>query len=307
LLVPQIIFYTSAVSIYIHCNFIHLFLRNCGDHTKFYMQYLSFDFEITSPGESEKLIALLSEQGFEGFEETVSALQAFIQQEQLNETAFADVIALFSTLAYNVTTVENINWNQQWEESFEPVVVNDFVAIRAHFHQPITQVMHEIIITPKMSFGTGHHATTHLVIERMAAIDFNGKEVLDFGTGTGILAILAEKLGATAVLAIDNDEWSITNAKENIIQNNCTNIVIEQHNTIPVVKKYDVILANINLNVITANLNSIESVAKPGCEIIFSGFLKTDEIVMKENVAAAGFQYISTYQNGNWIAMEVVK
>jgi ribosomal protein L11 methyltransferase len=300
-------FYPSAVSIYIHCNFIHLFLRNCGDHTKFYMQYLSFDFEITSPGESEKLIALLSEQGFEGFEETASALQAFIQQGQLSETAFADVISLFSTLAYTVTTVENINWNQQWEESFEPVVVNDFVAIRAHFHQPITQVTHEIIITPKMSFGTGHHATTHLVIERMAAIDFNGKEVLDFGTGTGILAILAEKLGASAVLAIDNDEWSITNAKENIIQNNCTNIVIEQHNTIPVVKKYDVILANINLNVITANLNSIESVAKPGCEIIFSGFLKTDEIVMKENVAAAGFQYISTYQNGNWIAMEVVK
>jgi ribosomal protein L11 methyltransferase len=271
------------------------------------MQYLSFDFEITNPGESEQLIALLSEQGFEGFEETDAALHAFIQQGKFNEPDFTGTIALFSTMVYTATTIENINWNQQWEESFEPVVVNDFVAIRAHFHQPIQQVKHEIIITPKMSFGTGHHATTHLVIELMQAIDFGGKAVLDFGTGTGILAILAEKLGAAAVLAIDNDEWSITNAKENILQNNCTKIVIEQHNSIPVVKKYDIILANINLNVITANLKAIELVAKPGGTIIFSGFLKSDEGVMKENVAAAGLQNISTHQNGNWIAMEVAK
>jgi ribosomal protein L11 methyltransferase len=271
------------------------------------MQYLSFDFEITTPQESEQLIALLSQQGFEGFEETDAALHAFIQQNQFNQADFAAVIELFSTMAYTSTTIENINWNQQWEESFEPVVVNDFVAIRAHFHQPITSVKHEIIITPKMSFGTGHHATTHLVIERMASIDFVEKDVLDFGTGTGILAILAEKLGAATVLAIDNDEWSITNARENIFQNTCSKIVIEQHNRIPVVKKYDVILANINLNVITENLKAIESVAKPGCRIVFSGFLKDDENTMKENVMAAGFEPVSTRQNGNWIAMEVLK
>lgn len=273
----------------------------------FYMQYLSFDFEITTPAESEQLIALLSDQGFEGFEETDAALHAFIQQDRFSQADFASVVQLFSTMTYTSTTVENINWNKQWEESFEPVVVNDFVAIRAHFHQPITNVKHEIIITPKMSFGTGHHATTHLVIEQMAAIDFKEKDVLDFGTGTGILAILAEKLGAAEVLAIDIDEWSITNAKENILQNTCSKIVIEQHNSIPLVKKYDVILANINLNVITANLKAIKTVAKPACKIIFSGFLITDENSMKENVSAAGFRYISTHQNGNWIAMEVVK
>ncbi|CAN5250744.1 50S ribosomal protein L11 methyltransferase [soil metagenome] len=271
------------------------------------MNYLAFDFSTPESTIAEQLVALLSEQEFEGFEETETSVKAFIPEEKFNVAGFEEIVQLFSSLAYTKTTVENINWNQQWEESFEPVVVNDFVAIRAHFHQPIAQVTHEIIITPKMSFGTGHHATTHLVIERMAAIDFNGKEVLDFGTGTGILAILAEKLGASVVLAIDNDEWSITNAKENILQNNCTNIVIEQHNTIPVVKKYDVILANINLNVITANLNAIELIANVGCKIIFSGFLKTDESVMKEKVAAAGFQYISTHQNGNWIAIEVLK
>ncbi|MDB5277592.1 MAG: ribosomal protein L11P-lysine N-methyltransferase [Ferruginibacter sp.] len=271
------------------------------------MQYLSFDFEITNSGESEQLVALLSDLGFEGFEETDTYLHAFIQQEKFSDTDFAGVIQLFETVAYTAATIENTNWNQQWEESFEPVVVNDFVAIRAHFHQPIKQVKYEIIITPKMSFGTGHHATTHLVIERMSSIDFEGKQVLDFGTGTGILAILAEKLGAAAVLAVDNDEWSINNATENIIQNSCTNVVIEQHNSIPVVKKYDIILANINLNVITANLDAIKLVASPGCQIIFSGFLKADEGTMKENVAARGLQYVSTHQDGNWITMEVIK
>ena len=271
------------------------------------MNYLSFDFEITTPDQSEQLIALLSGQGFEGFEETEHTLHAFIAEENFVEDDFNKIMQLFSSLEYTKTTVENINWNQQWEESFEPVVVDNFVAIRAHFHLPIHNVQHEIIITPKMSFGTGHHATTYLVIHQMEAIDFKQKRVLDFGTGTGILAILAEKLGAGNVSAIDNDEWSITNAKENIGRNDCTKIIIEQHNNIPLVKKYDVVLANINLNVITANLAAIELVTKPGCKIIFSGFLKEDESTMKDNIKAAGFQYISTHQKGNWIAINAEK
>lgn len=269
------------------------------------MNYLAFDFEITDSQKSEQLIALLSEYRFEGFEETENTLQAFIQIENFVEDDFNSVMQLFLPLKYTKTTVENINWNQQWEQSFEPVIVDNFVAIRAHFHRPIHDVQHEIIITPKMSFGTGHHDTTHLVIQQMEAIDFKQKAVLDFGTGTGILAILAEKLGAENVLAIDNDEWSITNAKENIAQNACTKIIIEQHNTIPIVKKYDVVLANINLNVITANIAAIELVTKPGCQIIFSGFLKEDESTMKDNIKTAGFQYISTHTKGNWIAINL--
>jgi len=271
------------------------------------VNYLAVDFEITDSRQSEQLIALLSEYGFEGFEESEYTLQAFILEENFVEDDFNTIIQLFSSLKYKKTVVENINWNLQWEESFEPVIVDNFVAIRAHFHKPIGTVLHEIIITPKMSFGTGHHATTHLVIQQMQAIDFKQKTVLDFGTGTGILAILAEKLGAGNVWAIDNDEWSITNAKENIAQNDCTKIYIEQHNTIPIFKKYDVILANINLNVITANLEAIELVANSACTIIFSGFLKEDENTMKATIKSAGFQYISTHSKGNWIAIRAGK
>ena len=271
------------------------------------MNYLAFDFNNTGSSTAEQLVALLNEQEFEGYEETETSLKAFIPKDKFNEVRFEEIVRLFSSLTYTKTTVENINWNQQWEESFEPVVVDDFVAIRAHFHAPVPGVKHEIVITPKMSFGTGHHATTHLVIQQMEAIDFAGKSVLDFGTGTGILAILAEKLGAASVLAIDNDEWSINNAKENILQNHCTKIVIEQHNSIPPVNKYDSILANINLNVITASLAAIELVANPGCVIIFSGFLKEDEVIMRENIKKAGLQFLSAHQKGNWLAIKAVK
>jgi ribosomal protein L11 methyltransferase len=271
------------------------------------MNYLSFLFETNTPDQSEQLVALLSDQGFEGFEETGLYLKAFIPETDFSETSFRAIEELFPSLVYTKTIVENINWNKQWEESFEPVLINDFVAIRAGFHQPITQVQHEIIITPKMSFGTGHHATTHLMIQQMQLLDFTGKTVLDFGTGTGILAILAEKLGAAKVLAIDNDEWSITNAKENIQQNGCHKISIEQHHSIPLTEKYDIILANINLNVITDNISAIEFVSNTPGNIIFSGFLKEDETAIKATIKAAGLQSISTLQRGEWIAILAFK
>src|SRR5205809_7074705 len=138
------------------------------------------------------------------------------------------------------------NWNSIWEENFQPVIIQNAVAIRAHFHQPITTVQHEIIITPKMSFGTGHHATTYLMLEQMTSIDFAGKSVLDYGTGTGVLSIYAEKLGAAAITAIDNDEWSINNAAENIQQNNCKKINLALGNKPPAKHIYQVELANIN-------------------------------------------------------------
>ena len=271
------------------------------------MNYTAVEFSVTNAEQAEQLIALLSNEAFEGFEENELQLKAFIPELNFNEAAFKTILQLFPELAYTKTSVENINWNQQWEESFEPVRVNDFVAIRAGFHQPITNVQHEIIITPKMSFGTGHHSTTFLMIQQMALLDFTKKSVLDFGTGPGVLAILAEKLGANKLLAIDNDEWSITNAIENIAQNNCTKITIEQHNEIPIGDKYDIILANINLNVITANLASIASVCAAPCSILFSGFLKSDETAITAAITSVGFVVKATVQNGNWIALLVYK
>ena len=271
------------------------------------MNYIEFNFETSGSDQCEQLIALLDGNEFEGFEETGQYLKAFIKEEIFDDAAFNSIEKLFPALIYTKTIVENINWNQQWEQSFEPVMINQFAAIRADFHKRVAHVTHDIIITPKMSFGTGHHATTYLMVQQMESIDFNGKTVLDFGTGTGVLAILAEKSGAAKVWAIDNDEWSIINAKENIRQNGCKKISIEQHNTIPVVQNYDIILANINLNVITANLPSLLSVSNAGCQILLSGFLAANEVDIKSAIDKAGFQYISTVQRGEWIAIMIVR
>ena len=136
------------------------------------MNYLQFDFETDTPEEADQLIALLSEQGFEGFEETENFLKAFIPEAIFSEEAFELVKDMLPTFRYTRSTVENINWNEKWERDFEPVIVDNWVAIRAHFHQAIFNVRHEIIITPKMSFGTGHHATTYLMVQQMESIDF---------------------------------------------------------------------------------------------------------------------------------------
>jgi ribosomal protein L11 methyltransferase len=130
-----------------------------------------------------------------------------------------DVQSLLNGYNFQSNTIPEQNWNEEWEQNFQPVVVDDFCAVRAHFHAPISTVKHEIIITPKMSFGTGHHATTYMMMQQMQNIDFNNKSVFDFGTGTGILAILAEKCGAKEIIAIDNDEWSYKNAEENLEMN----------------------------------------------------------------------------------------
>ncbi len=271
------------------------------------MNYLEFDFEITDTQHAETLIALLSDQNFEGFEETEKNLKAFIKEADFNDVIFKETLLLFPSIKYTTAVIENINWNQQWEDNFEPVLVDDFVAVRAHFHQSIKTVQHEIIITPKMSFGTGHHATTHLMMQLMRAVDFKNKTVFDFGTGTGVLAILAEILGAVNIRAIDIDEWSIINTQENIIKNNCNQITVEQMDRIPSGNQYDIILANINLNVITETATEIACISKPGAIVLFSGFLKTDEKAMTETLLRAGFSKIEIVQRGDWIAIACLK
>ncbi|MCW3093467.1 MAG: ribosomal protein L11P-lysine N-methyltransferase [Ferruginibacter sp.] len=267
------------------------------------MNYFQFDFDIENAEQLEKLVALLAEQGFEGFEESEDNLDAFIPEQKFDEAEFSRIIDFFPTVSYTKTVVENINWNKRWEEDFKPVMVDNFVAIRASFHSPIPNVAHQIIITPKMSFGTGHHATTYLMISQMQHIDFIGKSVLDFGTGTGILAILASKLGAAKVVAIDYDEWSIGNAKENITQNECVNIQVEQLDEIPVTQKFDIVLANINLNVIVSNMEAIVKASFTGATILLSGFLKENEADLKEVLEKAGLQFFNTMQRGDWIVV----
>lgn len=268
------------------------------------MNYIEFDFNPEDKLQQEQLIALLSEEGFEGFEETPAALKAFIKEEDWQEPRFNDIIGLFPGLKYCREIVENKNWNEQWESSFEPVQVNDFAAIRADFHEPIPVVKHEIIITPKMSFGTGHHATTWLMIEQMSQLGFKGKTVIDFGTGTGVLAILAEKLGAEKIEALDNDEWSIDNSRENITANGCGRIHLYKADTIDPSVKADIILANINLNVITANLEAIRNVSKEGTFVLFSGLLATDKDIIVPQLESSNLAVSGVYERNNWLAIK---
>ena len=266
------------------------------------MNYLQIEFEIENAVESEILIALLSQTGFESFEEADNSLKAFIKEEGFIEDSLEDILKIVP-VNYAITVIPQQNWNAQWESSFEPIVVNDFVAIRAGFHQPIQHVKHEIIITPKMSFGTGHHATTYMMIGQMEDLDFKNKTIVDFGTGTGVLAILAEKMGADTIDAIDYDEWSIENSMENVAANNCSRINLIKAETINTRKVYDIILANINLHVILNNFSVIKSSCKNGTLILLSGFIKTDEAAMQKALTVNKVNVLKIIQNGEWICI----
>ena len=264
--------------------------------------YIQLQFSNTADEQRDQLIALLADIGYSGFEEEENTLKAFIVETDFNNEKL-DVVLEIIPASYSKSLINEQNWNAQWESSFEPILVNDFVGIRAFFHLPITQVKHEIIITPKMSFGTGHHATTYMMIEQMEALDFTNKSVVDFGTGTAVLAILAEKMGAASVEAIDYDEWSIENSFENAAANNCTKINLIKAETIAAKNVYDIILANINLNVIMNSLAAIKAVSKTGSFILLSGFIKADETAMLKALAETGIHSLKTVQKGEWICM----
>jgi ribosomal protein L11 methyltransferase len=266
------------------------------------MEYLQFEFETTSEDRNEILLAMLSDIGFESFLEENNQLLAYIREPDFNAHALKDILNILK-IKYSVRSIPHQNWNAAWESSFEPVVVNNFAAIRASFHPPVTNVKFELIITPKMSFGTGHHATTWLMIEQMSKLDFTGKSVVDFGTGTAVLAILAEKMGALEITAIDNDDWSIKNAIENCAANHCTRIKIEKRETFFSPEKPDIILANINLNVILENITEMVYSLKPAGMMLLSGFLADDALKMEEKLASAGFECNLQIQKNSWICI----
>ncbi len=231
------------------------------------------------------LIAELSTIGFDGFEEGED-LKAFIPSDNFDEAELVGITSAHK-LSFKKTVIEETNWNALWESNFQPVIVDDFVAIRADFHERIKNVEHDILITPKMSFGTGHHATTYMMVQQMREIDLTGKTVLDFGTGTGVLAILAEKRGAKNIIAADNDDWSITNAEENIQKNNCSNIELKKTDNAEMAGHFDIILANINKNIILENLSSLVSQLSVKGTLLLSGLLEEDET----DIAAAAGKY----------------
>ncbi|MFM8711055.1 MAG: 50S ribosomal protein L11 methyltransferase, partial [Sphingomonadales bacterium] len=180
--------------------------------------YTEITFSSVTPAQTDALIALLGEAGYEGFEEREHSLHAYLPTQQFDPAELAAIVETF-TLSYTVKEIQPTNWNAAWESNFEPVTIGSFLHIRASFHPACNNTQHEIVITPKMSFGTGHHATTQLMAAEMSRLNLEGQTVFDFGTGTGILAIVAAKLGASQIVAIDNDPWSIENAIVNASAN----------------------------------------------------------------------------------------
>jgi ribosomal protein L11 methyltransferase len=264
--------------------------------------HIKISIEAVTEHDQEMLVALLSEEGYEGFEETPSSLFAYVSEDLYDEEKLKTILQPFSKL-YQKEVIAPKNWNEEWEKNYEPVVVDDFVAVRAHFHQPITTVQHEIVVTPKMSFGTGHHATTWQMMKLMKAVDFNTKSVFDFGCGTGVLAILAEKLGAANILAADYDDWCIENAMENIQNNHCRHIRVVKADAPPAGEHFQIILANINRYILLQHMHAMSNVLAPGGYLFASGFYTDENKLLIDAAAACGLQLKESSERHNWSSL----
>ena len=267
---------------------------------------IQVSIDVADEAIKDMMIAELADLGFDGFEETETGLLSYIALAGFDGELTSGLEELVNRygLTYTSNAIDKQNWNALWESNFEPVLVDDFVGVRANFHDSFNgAVEHDIIITPKMSFGTGHHGTTYSVMQLMRGIDFKGQSVFDFGTGTGLLAILAHKLGAGDILAVDNDDWCIENASENIVVNNTQSIEIQKVDNAKLNKKFNIIIANINKNIILDNLAFLAEATVPGGVVLLSGLLVEDEPEIESACAALGWKHQETRTRNNWIAL----
>ena len=262
------------------------------------------------PELNEVIVALLSELPFDTFEETVVGIGAYIKvpdftaevEEQLSR------IASDFGFALSVQEIEAQNWNEVWESNFQPLLIDDFCYIRAEFHKPVTNAQHEIIIQPNMAFGTGHHETTHLMIQQMREVNFMGKKVLDFGSGTGILSILSAQLGAVEIVAVDNEIPAVESTALNANLNERSEIQVIFGTLSNVFEEsFDVALANINRNVIVNALGVLHEKLRDNGLLIMSGFLLSDEMQIKNELLQQGFIYENTMLRGDWISIAAHK
>lgn len=269
------------------------------------MSYAVYDFFTTDEIERSWLISILSDYHFEGFEETDESLKAFAPSDKIRHLRVKDILVNeeMGHIRFSVGELENKNWNEEWEKNFQPVIIAGRVGVRAPFHAPLN-TEYEIIIEPKMSFGTGHHATTASVIKMMMQEEFAQKSVLDFGSGTGVLSILTEKLNAAKIIALDHEDWAYRNCIENIERNGCVHVrAIQGNETTTFGEKFDVILANVNRHVILANIWKWKGWLQKGGILIVSGILINDE---REVVSEANKHQLNVkniVQNNGWLAI----
>ncbi|WP_282032086.1 50S ribosomal protein L11 methyltransferase [Winogradskyella eximia] len=272
--------------------------------------YLGYNFKVDplQPA-TEILIAELGYAGFESFVETEEGVTAYIQKEEWNENILEDIYILNSDefkITFDFNEIEQTNWNEEWEKNFNPIIVDDLVSVRAPFHEkPDTKF--DLIIEPKMSFGTGHHETTHMMIQHILRNDFKNKSVLDMGCGTGVLAILAEKVGATKLDAIDIDNWCYLNSIENVERNDCSNIsVYEGDVTLLEGKKYDSIIANINRNILLSDIGSYAKCLNLNGTLFLSGFYEEDIPIIVEECNKHMLKLNETIQKGKWVSLKFI-
>ncbi|MEE9361548.1 MAG: 50S ribosomal protein L11 methyltransferase [Cellulophaga sp.] len=255
------------------------------------------------------LIAQLGEIGFESFVEIEEGVMAYIKKEEWQdniEEAIASLQYLNFKVDFSFVTIEQENWNETWELNFKPIQVGSKCVVRAPFHEKPT-VDYDIVIEPKMSFGTGHHETTHMMLAQILAHDFKGKKVLDMGSGTGVLAILAAMKGAKDIEAIDIDNWCYLNALENIERNNCSHIkVYEGDASLLDGKKYDVIIANINRNILLADIPKYANCLNRDGELFLSGFYKEDILMISSKCEEYGLKLEKNLEKNNWVSVKYV-
>ncbi len=271
----------------------------------FFMEdYIEIIIPVSSEEQSSLFIASLTELGFDGFLEEAICLKAYIPHSTLNQSEF-ESWCKESQVQAQQNLIKPNNWNQQWESNFQPVKVGTFAVVRASFHNPVNEAEYDIVINPKMSFGTGHHATTYMMIDQMRKIDFLNKRVLDFGTGTGVLAILSKKMGASFVSAIDNDTWSIENATENIQLNSATDIFVSCAAHLPAADTFDVILANINKSVLLRFISNFHSLLTSNGILLLSGFLSDDVEDLSNAAQTNGFIIESSQSQNEWVFLRL--
>ena len=267
------------------------------------MKYIELSFVLLDRDHlSDIIVAKLNEIEFESYVETEDGVNAYIQEQLYNKEklklVLSDLQNSFS-FDYSIKDIKQENWNSKWEESFEPVEINEQCVIRSQFHEKV-DCEYEIIITPKMSFGTGHHETTFLMMNEMFSLNFKEKSVLDMGCGTGVLAILSKMLGSATTLGIDLDEWSYDNSKENAKLNNVESIEFLLGDVSSITGNFDIVLANINRNIILSDIDKYIDAMNKNSDILLSGFLLGDVEIIREKAESLGLSFISHKNKNKW-------
>lgn len=274
------------------------------------MEYFQVKVPLQKAGVSvDQLIAYLADAGFEGFEETGEQLIAYFPASTgVNMTALLSALSREHGFAYEAGLLQDQNWNALWESQYEPVQFGQECLIRAPFHKPLKEILYDIVIEPKMSFGTAHHETTFLMIEEILTLDCNHKKILDMGCGTAVLAILASKMGAVGGLAIDNDEWAYRNAEENLMLNKVKNIEIKL-GSLDLIRdqQFDMVFANITRNILLDHLPGYAETLQTGGVLLLSGFYDHDGKIIKQTAGENRLHCIGERTKNSWMMLKFVK